>query len=301
MIRKTSAMVEAGILAAIAIVFAIISMYVPVIGSFINFLWPLPIAICGMRNGLRWSVMTLIVADIAVAVLISPLHAFSLLAAFGLVGLTLGECMRRGYKPFKLMLISSVACLISIGASFLIALYIMGIQPVDMMFTSLEEAARESVGYYQSMGMSQTEIDAAVKSNAEMLRMMRLIMPGAFFLCAPIIAFVNYLAARKILSKLGVAFEEFPPFTQWNVPGWMLWPYGISLLQVISSVFFVLQGIALIYWWLEKNNKPKWWGTVSVALLFFVQIFSQIIVFVGAFDLVFDFRNLSGKRTSKRA
>lgn len=43
MIRKTSAMVEAGILAAIAIVFAIISMYVPVIGSFINFLWPLPI------------------------------------------------------------------------------------------------------------------------------------------------------------------------------------------------------------------------------------------------------------------
>ena len=301
MIRKTSAMVEAGILAAIAVAFAIISMYVPVIGSFINFLWPLPIAICGMRNGLRWSVMTLIVADIAVAVLISPLHAFSLLAAFGLVGLTLGECMRRGYKPFKLMLISSVACLISIGASFLIALYIMGIQPVDMMFTSLEEAA--------------------VKSNAEMLRMMRLIMPGAFFLCAPIIAFVNYLAARKILSKLGAAFEEFPPFTQWNVPGWMLWPYGISLLmvsyyvqypeslmyhisvnlQVITSVFFVLQGIALIYWWLEKNNKPKWWGTVSVALLFFVQIFSQIIVFVGAFDLVFDFRNLSGKRTSKRA
>ena len=53
--------------------------------------------------------------------------------------------------------------------------------------------------------------------------MMRLIMPGAFFLCAPIIAFVNYLAARKILSKLGAAFEEFPPFTQWNVPGWLLW------------------------------------------------------------------------------
>lgn len=274
MIRKTSAMVEAGILAAIAIVFAIISMYVPVVGSFVNFLWPLPIAICGMRNGLRWSIMTLIVADIAVAVLISPLHAFSLLAAFGLVGLTLGECMRREYKPFKLMLISSMACLISIGASFLIALYIMGIHPVDMMFTSLEEAARESAGYYQSMGMSETEIEAAVKSNAEMLRMMRLIMPGAFFLCAPIIAFVNYLAARKILSKLGAAFDEFPPFTHWNVPGWLLWPYGISLLlvtyyvqypeslmyhiavnlQVITSVFFVLQGIALIYWWLDKNT-----------------------------------------------
>lgn len=95
MIRRTSAMVEAGILAAIAIVFAIISMYVPVIGSFINFLWPLPIAICGMRNGLRWSVMTLIVADIAVAVLISPLHAFFAAGCFWFSGADLG----RVYAP----------------------------------------------------------------------------------------------------------------------------------------------------------------------------------------------------------
>ena len=34
MIRKTSAMVEASILAAVAIVMALISMYVPVLGAF---------------------------------------------------------------------------------------------------------------------------------------------------------------------------------------------------------------------------------------------------------------------------
>ena len=49
MIRKTSAMVEAGILAAVAIVMALISMYVPVLGAFVNFVWPLPIVICGCR------------------------------------------------------------------------------------------------------------------------------------------------------------------------------------------------------------------------------------------------------------
>ena len=53
MIRKTSAMVEAGILAAIAIVMALISMYVPVLGAFVNFVWPLPIVICGCRHGLK--------------------------------------------------------------------------------------------------------------------------------------------------------------------------------------------------------------------------------------------------------
>ena len=73
MIRKTSAMVEAGILAAIAIVMALISMYVPVLGAFVNFVWPLPIVICGCRHGLKWSIMTLLVATIIIAMNSSPL------------------------------------------------------------------------------------------------------------------------------------------------------------------------------------------------------------------------------------
>ena len=88
--RKTSAMVEAGILSAIAIVMALIAMYVPVIGAFVNFVWPLPIIICGMRHGFKYSVMTLIVATIIVAIVISPIQAFFLGAIFGLLGLILG-------------------------------------------------------------------------------------------------------------------------------------------------------------------------------------------------------------------
>ena len=87
MIRKTSAMVEAGILAAVAIVMALISMYVPVLGAFVNFVWPLPIVICGCRHGLKWSIMTLLVATVIIAMIISPINAFFLAAIFGLFGL----------------------------------------------------------------------------------------------------------------------------------------------------------------------------------------------------------------------
>ena len=54
---------------------ALISMYVPVLGAFVNFVWPLPIVICGCRHGLKWSVMTLLVATIIVAMIISPINA----------------------------------------------------------------------------------------------------------------------------------------------------------------------------------------------------------------------------------
>ena len=49
MVRKTSEMVEAGILAAIAVLFAILGTYLPVLGVIFNFLWAVPVAVCGGR------------------------------------------------------------------------------------------------------------------------------------------------------------------------------------------------------------------------------------------------------------
>ena len=46
MVRKTSEMVEAGILAAIAVLFAILGTYLPVLGVIFNFLWAVPVAVC---------------------------------------------------------------------------------------------------------------------------------------------------------------------------------------------------------------------------------------------------------------
>ena len=40
MVRKTSEMVEAGILAAVAVLFAILGAYLPVLGALFNLLWP---------------------------------------------------------------------------------------------------------------------------------------------------------------------------------------------------------------------------------------------------------------------
>ena len=135
-------------------------------------------------------------------------------------------------------------------------------------------------------------------------------MPAAFLICAPLITFANYLAAKAILNKLGEHFESFPPFTNWDVPRWTLLPYGVSLLmitnyysqptnpwyllavniQMICSVIYVLQGLAIAFWYIRKNDRPRWWGTLLVALIFLNQFVSQTVVLFGAFDLVFDFR-----------
>lgn len=59
--RKTSAIVESGILAAIAVIFTLIGNYIPVLDVIVSVWWPLPIILCGRRNGLMWSVLCLLV------------------------------------------------------------------------------------------------------------------------------------------------------------------------------------------------------------------------------------------------
>ncbi len=313
MIHKTSAMVEAGIMAAIAIVMALIIMYVPVLGVFVNFLWPLPIVICGCRHGLKWSIMTLLVATIIIAMIMSPINAFFLAAIFGLLGLILGECMRRHLSPMKLMLYGSAGGIIALVLNIVLSFLVLGIDPINMMFTSFDESLVQLAEYYREHGMSEADIKTSIDSYKEMFRMMRIIMPGAFFLCAPVMAFVNYIAAKKILVKLGESFEDFPDFILLKVPKWILWPYCISLLavtyfyqtnqsswmynvsvnvQTVCSFALVFQGIVLLYWFVDAKKKPRWWANIGTLVLFTIPIFSQIMVYVGAFDLVFDFRKI---------
>ena len=158
MIRKTSAMVEAGILAAIAIVMALISMYVPVLGAFVNFVWPLPIVICGARHGLKWSIMTLLVATIIIAMIMSPVNAFFLAAIFGLLGLILGECMRRHLAPMQLMAFGTIGGIIALVLNIVLSFVVLGIDPINMMFTSFDESLVQLAAYYREHGMSEADI-----------------------------------------------------------------------------------------------------------------------------------------------
>lgn len=312
--RKTSAMVEAGILSAIAIVMALIAMYVPVIGAFVNFVWPLPIIICGMRNGLKYSIMTLIVATIIIAIIISPIQAFFLGAIFGLLGLILGECMRRHLPPMKLMLFGSIGAVIALVLNIVLSFAVLDIDPIAMMFKSFEESLTTMGDFYRSHGVSEEDTKAAVASYAEMIKMMRVIMPGAFLLSAPMLAFVNYFVAKKVMQRLGESFEDLPPFRLWVFPTWILAPFFASLVgvtyfyvnkmtdtwmygacvnvQTVCTFCLVLQAVCILYWYVDSKNKPKWWAGVGTTLVFTVPIISQIMVYVGAMDMVVDFRKI---------
>lgn len=312
MVRKTSEMVEAGILSAIAVLFAVVATYVPVLGAFVNFLWPVPIAVCGVRNGLRWSIMTLVVAGAVLGAILGPIQAFTFMSIFGLMGLALGEALRRGYSATKILGIASVATLISIVFSLFVTTYIMGTDPISFMFDGFEKYLAESSEYYEAFGMSKEATAQAMESNKQMLAAIKLALPASFVLCGPLLSVVNYYVLGKVLARVGMTVPALPLFKKWYVPAWVIWPYALSImglsffgeneypllyhiavnLQMLAGVAFFIQGLALVWWATERFEKPKAWAIIFVAAAFGIPLVSMIAVLAGAVDTVFDYREL---------
>lgn len=314
--RKTSAMVEGAICAAIAIVFNLLFAYVPFMGIILNLIMPLPLVVCGMRNGMRWSIMAAVVSTVLVAMTVNPIHALFYIGVYGVMGIVLGECMHRHLPAKKLLLYASIGALVSIGINMLLALYVMGIHPVDMMFQSLDEAVPQIASSFNTGGMTPEQSAAFTAQMTEMVSMIKIILPGAMLLMAPILVMINYWAARKILARTGETFPEFPPVEEWSFPPVVALVYIAALFVIqyfqsdkthmaftvaanvlaICSMLLMVQGLVFVYWYLKTHNKPMWWMKVIIPVSMFISLAGLIMTYIGGYDILFDGRKLRGKK-----
>lgn len=310
--KKTASMVEGGILASIAIVFALISVYLPFLGVIVNLIWPVPVLLLGVRHGLKASLMCLTVAGIIIAILINPIQAISVVFGFGFIGISLGYAINQRWSPLKTMMIGSVASLLSKGAVLLISIVLMGINPLTVQLAATGQALEQALAIYQTLGFTSEQLQAIRTTMETTIGLLKYIMPAGFALASVVDTYLNYLIAKKILARLGNPQPDFLEFRLWQIPGYVLWIYGVSLLlvtfynqqpdnllyligvnlQMVTNVILLIQGLSIVYYYIHYKNWPNFLKSLIVILLFSSQFLVQVVVLMGAFDVVFDYRRL---------
>ena len=125
---KARPVVEGGLLAASLAVIAFFSMYIP----YANLVWPLPIALVSARHGVRYGVMTAVVSALVVGLLVHIMTGLFLFLSGGLVGVVLGECLRRGISAGKTVSVSTVLAFLSNLLTIGLAMVIMQIDLAQM-------------------------------------------------------------------------------------------------------------------------------------------------------------------------
>jgi uncharacterized protein YybS (DUF2232 family) len=306
---STREIAEAGLMTAIMVILGLGASYIPVLGTFISFLFPVPLIILSIRHSLKTGVMALIVAGIILILFTEPLYGIGFSTSFGSIGLVFGYMIKGGKSPNHTVLWGALAFLCGVVLVAFLSFIIMGINTFELYFKMYEESFPTVIEMYKRLGLSTDQLEALSKNWQEIMKFIKQALPSMLLVGGVIISFANYWVAYQVLKRIKI---EIPPISISNLrlppitilgfllafiltaigikdPRSLAYNIGINL-QVVFSVLFLLSGLLVVNSWLSKLGLPKVAKVILFIFIIFQPFFSQIVTWIGMFDTIFKFR-----------
>ena len=304
---------EGAMLTALTVVLCLAGIYIPVIGGVLKFIWPVPIAVLVLRHGLRAGVMATVVSGLLLFMLTGPINALITMAGFGLIGVILGYTLRSNLSAPQVILWCAVGSAVSIIASLYLAGFVIGVNPIDAMIEAQQLAIEQMRPLTQQL--YGADGGPAAQQMEEMLaqfpQLMRMILPAVVVVAAVFSSFMNFLVAGWVLRRMGSQVVSLPPFAMWRFPMWCVYvylaglglsvvgdfagvdfarPLGINLLTAFGYLFLV-GGVSLAVYFFKRSHVSRSIkiGIGVLIFVFFAYVF-QLLVYVGIFDSIFNYR-----------
>jgi uncharacterized protein YybS (DUF2232 family) len=326
---NTKSMVEAGIISGIIVVLMLITGYVPIMSFMGTLILPIPVALLYIRHNVKITLSAIVVSALITAVLFNPIQALMSAISFGLTGLTLGYSIKNDKSSnFTLFLLSAMSLVATI-ITYLLTIILIQNTTITQFFTNfvneLNFALKESMdmtkGLYSKAGMTAeqlNQIDAmfAVFNTDFLINAFGAILIVQSFFSA----FLNYVTAKAILRKLGYHMKKMTPFTELYVSSLagalivLPVPLGVYLKaknysigapiltsgQILMQYTFLAVGVSIAVYFLRNRFRLSN-GVITLIVLFtvFNPMFSSAFLFLGAADMIFDFRKVNPNKILK--
>ncbi|MBU4228293.1 YybS family protein [bacterium] len=308
----TKSMVEGAFLAAITAVLFIISIYIPLLGTLVSFLCPLPIIILCLRHSIKFAIISAFISGILVTILAGPLQGLIVLLGFGILGLTLGFGIKKGLSLTDIIIIGSIASLISKGLILLIGFWVLDLNTVLFDIEEIDKIITQSLNFYSNMGLSPEQLATLKDSLTQTISIVRIAFPGMIILASIFDTILNYWVTRLILKRFGYKLANFSPFHKWRASKSFFWSYFLGMIliilgtvykvpllnriginiQVFFTVVFLIYGLSLTSFILERFKIKNFLRWVVYILVCFQPLLSQIVTWAAMLDIWIDFRRL---------
>lgn len=324
--KNTRQITEAGLFAAILVIFIVGSFYIPVVGTVLFFLAPLPIIILSIRN----TIVNVIVSGIVGALLSSLLVSFTVGLSLGMlalcIGLPMGLAIKRFESPLKAMAIGTLGAFVALILTLGLMNFIMGIsvdQTIEEMFSMSKDIQTEIDKTIESYSTTlspeqQTQIKTALgdstKTMDNLMEMVKLLMPASLLLMSASFAASNYWVSILFLKRLKIAHRPLGAFKTFSYPkhvaygsaGMLMGAYILGAMGVVDMttamlnfiylfiMIFYVQGLAVGYFFLRRSISKG----VSVTILVALSLLGLInyIALIGFMDVMLDVRRLQPKK-----
>lgn len=315
---------EGAMMTALALILAVISIYVPVLNLIAPLLFPVPLAILVLRHGMKLGILSAASIFLLSSMLLGLPHALYLFIQYGFLGLFFGLCFRR-QKKAAFMLVGGV--LISSAAlifTFIFPSFVAGVS-MEQYQEMMSALVNEYVSILQQQGARGELVMGGMTPAAFVTYMegsLLRLLPSMLVTSAMGLTLLCYTLMCRLLRRFGYEVNKLPPFAEWRLDWHLLWALiaalalaglgsrlgidlmariGDNLLMAFSPILLVC-GISVLVWLMRLWRVATF--VKVLAVLFLYQIFSgsfmYLLILVGVFDPIFDFRRRLELRREKK-
>jgi len=310
---RTRELVESSLLVALAAALFLAGHFLPLVGMVFSLVCPAPLVVLGLRHSPGRSVLGVMVATLIIASFTGVIGALFFCFGFGFLGIALGALGRRFDKAVDIIL---YGVLVSLGSKLLlmtIAVRITGINPFALDEAQILPIMERMGSIYSAMGMAEETISSASAQMRAALALIPMIFPALLVMAAAVDCFLSYVVSAVVLKRLGrEKLPEVPLFREWRFPKSIFIALLASIvlhlagtaypalavleraglnLRLLVTVLFFIQGLAVVWFFLQSRGFGRVAGVFATVFVFFVPFIAQIVLVLGIIDMWFDLRS----------
>ncbi len=280
------------------------------------FLFPISFIVLGVKHGIKYNIIGLILSVIAIGFFTDFLSAIIILVLFLPFTIALIYTIGRDEKPGKVMLLGTLAFFISILILVLVVTTIYDFNFIEEYGKIFKNIFDQRMEIFRESGLGQAEIKNMEDAYDILYENFTMTTPSMFLLFSMGLTYINYLISSFIIRKEREDIKNRPIFSEFKLPKNIF--FGTVIMLVISYILmkknilngisvysniilifnfiFTLQGLAVIDFKLKEKGLNKIIRIIiNIFSLLLSTVMGNILSFVGILDSLFDFRRQSSK------
>lgn len=325
-VYNTKAIVEAGLICGIIVILMLIEGYVPVISVVGTLMLPVSVTLLYIRHGYKVTITAIVVSTIITAMMFNPITAVLSALSFGLIGMTLGYCIKKEVKASTTILLLSVVSLVVTILTIVLTLALIQktsfttfiTKNINDMNSTMKETSEMMKSMYKNMGMTQEQLKQldVLTDTISVENMMRTLGAGLIVISF-MSAYVNYVFSKVILRRFKYEMKPTTSFSMLYLDSRagviVMLPVliGIILMKknipigeyifyssiIIMFLVFTIIGISVTAYFLK--NKFNLQRPIIILIIVFTGLTPILLLmyfFVGLSDMLMDFRKINPNR-----
>ena len=305
--RNIHRLTEGAILLAAFTILLLMTVYVPVLGTVVNFFLALPFMMFSARNNRKESFVFLI-ASLFLSLIAGSLLALPLTLAYGLTGIVIGDFIRNEKPKQAAFIAGSITFLINLVIQYVISIVFLNMDIIKESIQLLRESIDQSIKIVTSL--TQEPNEAVTQKLYAAIDLIEILTPTIFVITSFLIVFIIQLVSYPILKRFGIKVVLGEHFRNFKLPKSMIYYFLIALLVnliiqpesgsyihlALSNILFILlllivvQGLSFIWYFSYQKSLSKAVPILVTIAMFLMPLILYIVWILGIMDLGFDLR-----------